>query len=296
VKTATAMRTRKGLSHDTLERIRHATQLSESQWQDLLQVTWWDYTLIRTGERKLSESALLRISDHILCAPEQIISGQVDYHGLQMRTDQKSSWEMPEPYSYAQYGRRRTTITTFEYIERYHGWKMRSDVLKHLGLSESILQDPFAPISMRVITDALAYLAKRQFKARDFFGMGLYTYIGNAKTILGEHYGQMSSPKEVIENMWSDCLNFYEQNCRYRFLKLSDQGAVIEVVSEKHVAEEMGVKHLGNEHVCQLKAGMMASAPMYMWQAPAQVVELCCAHKGAQACVFEVSFISFGVV
>ncbi|UYL07753.1 hypothetical protein B9G69_011920 [Bdellovibrio sp. SKB1291214] len=287
-----AARISKGLSLDTLERIRQVTQLSESQWQDLLQVTWWDYTLIRTGERKLSESSLFRLSSHIQCAPEQIISGHIDFHGLQILTDKESSWQMPEAYSYAMYGRRRTTITTFEYIERYHGWKMRMDVLRHLGLSEAMLQDPFAPISMRVITDALEYLSKRGFKDRDFFAMGLYTYIGNSQTILGQHYGQMANPKEVIAHMWSDCLKFYEQNCRYRFLKLNDQGAVIEVVSEKHVAEEMGVKHLGNQHVCQLKAGMMASAPMYLWQAPAKTTEICCAHKGAQACVFEISFAS----
>lgn len=296
MKTAISMRALKGVSLDTLEHIRLVTQLSESQWQDLLQVSWWDYTLIRTGERRLSENSLLRIADHILCAPETIISGQVDFHGLQIQIDKKNSWGLPENYAVANYGRRRTTITTFEYIERYHGWKMRLDILKHLGLSEAILQDPFAPISMRVITDTLAYLAKRQFSARDFFSMGLYTYIGNSQTILGEHYAQMSSPKEVIEHMWSDCLKFYEQNCRYRFLSLTSEQAVIEVISEKHVAEEMGVKHLGNEHVCQLKAGMMASAPMYLWQVPARVVERCCVHKGAPACVFEVHFVSPGLV
>ncbi|QLY24085.1 hypothetical protein [Bdellovibrio sp. KM01] len=286
----TVARMGKSLSFDTLERIRQVSQFSENQWQELLDLSWWDYTLIRTGQRKLSEHSLIRISDQILYSPEQILFGEVDYHDLQIRADQKSSWALPEPYTYANYGRRRTTITTFEYIERYHGWKLRFDILKHLGLSESVLQDPFATISMRVISDTLTYLAKRRFQAKDFFAMGLYTYVGNATTILGDHYGQMASAREIIEHMWSDCLKFYEKNCRYRFLSLDEQGALLEVTSERDVADEMRVKHLGNEHVCHLKAGMMASAPLYLGQAQARVVEKCCAHKGAQACVFEITF------
>ncbi|KYG65837.1 hypothetical protein AZI86_01825 [Bdellovibrio bacteriovorus] len=274
---------------DTLERLRVVTDIDDSQWQDLLQLTWWDYVMVRSGKKQLSEQALLRLSEYFDSDPRAVITGKVDFHSIQIQSE-KSRWEMPDAYAVANYGRRRTTITTFEYIERNHGWRLRYEVLKHLGLSESILTDPFAPISMQVITDALAYLGHRHFTAKDFFAMGMYSYSGNVNTLLGRFYSELETSKEVIEHMWGDCLNFYEKNCRYRFLKLNEEGALLEVSSDPHVAQEMETTHLGNEYICSLKAGMMASAPMYRGEAPAKVIERCCVHHGAPACVFEITF------
>jgi predicted hydrocarbon binding protein len=279
------------LPGEILERLRLVNHFGDQTWQDLLGLNWWDYMMIRSGQKKLPEKSLLRLSDHFDYTPQSLIQGTVDFHNLQVKAEE-NNWEMPELYTYAAYGRRRTTITSFEYLEKYHGWRLRYDVLKHLNLSESILDDPFAPISMRIITDAFAYLAKRHFKAKDFFAMGMYSFVGNANTILGQHYSQLASPKEIVEHMWSDCLKFYEKNCMYRFLRLDNEGGLLEVLSEPLVAEEMQVSHLGNEHICSLKAGMIASAPMYLGHAQARVVEKCCVHKGADSCIFEITFAS----
>ncbi|QDK36369.1 hypothetical protein [Bdellovibrio sp. NC01] len=277
------------ISPETLERLRLTSHLNESDWQDLLGVGWWDYKMIRSGQRKLPETSLIKLSDHFQYDPQSLISGNIDFHDIQIKNE-INHWTMPESYSYAAYGRRRTTITTFEYLEKYHGWQLRYDLLKHLNLSESVMRDPFAPISMRIITDAAAYLAQRHFGPKDFFAMGMYSFVGNVNTILGKFYAGLSSPKEILEHMWGDCLKFYEKNCIYRFLRLDDQGGLLEVISEPLVAEEMRVAHLGNEHICQLKAGMMASAPMYLGHSQAQVKEKCCVHKGAPSCIFEITF------
>lgn len=277
------------LPGDILERLRLVNHFEDHTWQDVLGVNWWDYTMIRSGQKKLSEKSLLRLSDELDFAPQSLLQGTVNFHDLQVKAEEKI-WEMPELYSYATYGRRRTTITSFEYLEKYHGWRLRYDVLRHLNLSEAVLDDPFAPISMRIITDAFAYLAKRQFKAKDFFAMGMYSFVGNVNTLMGQFYSQLASPKEIVEHMWSDCLKFYEKNCVYKFLRLDMEGGLLEVTSEPLVAEEMKVRHLGNEHICSLKAGMIASAPMYLGHAQAHVVEKCCVHKGAKSCIFEITF------
>lgn len=274
---------------ETLERLRVISHIDNTHWQDLLQLTWWDYLLVQSGKKKLPENSLMRLSDHFSTDPLEFLKGDFDYHDLQIRYESKK-WVLPEGYSFANYGRRRTTITTFEYIEKYHGWRLRYEILKHLNLSEAVLTDPFAPISMKIITDVLSYLAQRHFTSQDFFAMGMHSYVGNTETILGNYYGDLESSQQIIEHMWGDCLNFYEKNCRYRFLKLTESGAVLEVRSDPDVAAEMNTTHLGSEHICSLKAGMMASAPLYIGEAPAKVVERCCVHKGAEACVFEITF------
>lgn len=274
---------------DTLERLRVVTHMDDGQWQDLLQLTWWEYMMIRSGKQNLPEKAFLRLADHLAVNPTDLLRGKVNFHDLQIKAE-ASNWMMPEEYSFANYGRRRTTITSFEYLEKYHGWRLRYEVLKHLGLSETVLTNPFAPISMKIITDALAYLAQRHFTATDFYSMGMHSYTGNTDTILGRFYSELNSSKDIIEHMWGDCLKFYEKNCLYRFLRLNNEGALLEVISEPTVAEEMKMVHLGNEHICKLKAGMMASAPMYIGEAPARVVERSCVHKGDASCIFDITF------
>lgn len=272
---------------ETLERLRIVSGMDNHNWLDLLQMNWTEYTLIRAGLRELPDNAFLNLSSHFKFNPEMIIQGEIDFKDLQIKLEK---WKIPETYSYATYGRSRTTITSFDYLEKFHNWKIRYDVLKHLSLSESMLTDSFAPISMKVITDSFEYLSKRQFQEKDFFSMGLFSYVANAGSLLGSHYSQLRSSREVLEKMWGECLEFYEENCLYKFVKLDNHSALLEVVSDPYVAEEMGVRHLGNKHICSLKAGMIASAPMYIGYPLADVTIKSCVHQGAPSCLYEVKF------
>lgn len=273
--------------NETLERLRIISGIDNHDWLDLLQINWTEYTLIRAGVRKLSDNASSNLSSHFNVDPKKITQGEIDFKDLQIKSEK---WQMPEVYSYATYGRSRTTITSFDYLEKFHNWRIRYDVLKNLGLSESMLTNSFAPISMKVITDSFEYLSKRQFQKKDFFSMGLFSYVGNADSFLGSHYSQLRNSQEILEKMWGECLDFYEKNCLYKFVKLNSQGALLEVISDPYVAEEMGVRHLGNKHICSLKAGMIASAPMYIGYPLADVTIKSCVHQGASSCLFEVKF------
>lgn len=274
---------------ETVERLRVVNNFDERNWLDLLNLNWLDYTKVRSGLSAFPEKSLLNLSEHFNYGQEDLLQGSINFQKLQVERD-ASSWQLPEQYSVATYGRGRTTITSFEYLEKYYGWRLRHDLLKTLNLSESVLMDSFSPISMKVITDTFAQLAKRQFSQNDFFAMGMYSYVGNANTIVGQYYSRLNSPREVLEHMWGDCLKFYEKNCIYRFLNLDEQGGRLEVISDPQVAEEMQVRHLGNKHICALKAGMMASGPMCLGHAPARVVETQCVHRGDPSCIFEITF------
>lgn len=57
------------LHPDILERLRVASHLDASSWQKLLNVSWIDYSMIRSGELPLSEESLLTISDFFSYRP-----------------------------------------------------------------------------------------------------------------------------------------------------------------------------------------------------------------------------------
>lgn len=274
---------------DILERLRLVNNFTDENWLDILKLTWADYALIKAGSKNIPKKSILNLAECLDETPQSLINGSVNFKSMQIRSESKN-WQIPRQYSYGRHGRSRTTITTFDYLERYHGWRLRYDILKAFDLNESMLTDPFSSISMRLITDVTSHLAKRQFNSGDFFKMGMYSFNGNVETKLGQFYSRLNTPREVLEHMWSECLKFYESNCIYNFLKLNNDEAVLEVLSDPFVAEELGVRHLGNQNICDLKAGIIASAPLYIGYPTAAVTQKSCVHKGDSACVYSVTF------
>lgn len=283
---------RKPSFNDNLERLRIVTGTENEYWLDLLKLNWRDYVKVRANLIELPENSLLNLANHFEFSPDSFLLGNLDFQDLQIRSEQKN-WKLPNKYARATHGKARSTITAFDYLEKMHGWQIRYEILKQLELSESILTNPFDPISMQVLSDTLNYLSKRHFGVPDFFSMGIYSHIENTKTFLGEHYAKLKNPREIIEHMIGECLQYYEKNCKYNFIKVNDYVAVVEVLSEPAVAEEMGVLHLGNEPICHAKAGWFASTPLYLGLPPLKVVQTSCVHRGDPACRYEISFTSY---
>lgn len=274
-----------------LHRLIHTSGVCEAEWQDMLNMSWRDMAALKVGQKSVGLAVLETVAKRFNIDLNLFKTGELDFHRIQRESEKLSGWTIPEQYARAQKGRARTTITTFNYLESFSGgWKVRYDVLKHFDMSELALENDFAPISMKFISDVLACLHRRQFGHADFFKMGIYSYEANKDSILGSMLGQVATPQKVLELMWGELLQFYEENCEYRFLKLNSSGALLEVISRKEVAEEMQVSILGNEHVCSLKSGMMASSACYVWHPVAHVEEVQCAHKGAPSCRFEITF------
>ena len=275
---------------DTIDRLQTISALDELAWLDLLEMSWAQYSRVRSGLRPLPQPALERIADVFHLAPAALSTGEIDFLGLQREFDAKT-WEMPEHYAVAMRGRRRTTITSFEYLEEKYGWRLRHDILRHLKMSELALDNEFSPISIRFISDVCEYLYRhREFTEEDFFAMGFYSYFGNSHSLLADVFREFETPRGVTEHMWGQLIALYEENCIYKFDELNEESARLEVRSNPDVAAAMGVKHLGNRHICQLKAGMMASAPLYIGHRPAQVIQSACVHQGDSACLFEIDF------
>src|SRR3989344_7006319 len=150
------------LISDTFERLRITVGMNSQEWFDILQLSWSDYQNIKLGGVIPSERLTERIAKHFNLNTEDLLSGRIDYKALALRSA-ASPLVMPEAYSKAAYGRRRTSITSIDFLEKYASWRLRLDALRKLSVSENMLQDPFAPISMRFITDLCDYLHQRQF-------------------------------------------------------------------------------------------------------------------------------------
>jgi len=274
---------------ETLERARVTLEFREPDWLDTLNVTRFEYLNIRAGTLPPPEKGLENLASRLNVNIQDILRGEVDFKSLRVRLSHDNT-DLPLKYRHAAHGRRRTTITSVDFIEGACGWRMRHEVLKHFGVSERALLDPFAPISIQFITEMCDFLYRRQFSAEDFFAMGAYSYVGNQGSLLAKIYSEMPHPIDIYEHMFGEMISLYEQNCSYHFQKLTKTSAFIEVRSNKDVAAEIGVRELGNQHLCRLKAGFMACAPAYLGLPFASVKEVRCVHDGQPSCLFKIDF------
>lgn len=274
---------------ETFERLRWTANLSQQKWIDLMGIQWWQYHRIKAGTEAIPNKVIERVAQYFKISPKNLIAGNVDFGEVAAMVHKGSA--LPERYTKAAYGRKRTTITSIEFLEKYFGWRLKLDVLAAHGATEADLRDPFSPISMHLISDICAYLHDhRQFRAPDFQAMGAYSYFANRKTLVGKIFSEMRSPSELYEFFILEAMKIFEQNCIYSIERKNDNGMTIDVLTHPDVAAECGVRHLGNVHTCHLKAGMVVTLPRYLNLPNAKVRKTACVHQGDSVCRYEVDF------
>ncbi len=249
-----------------------------------------DYARASRGEISVSDRCISRVADFFEVRPEELLTGAVDFRGVAIRKG-RGRKELPEAYSVAAFGKRRTTITSFDYIQERFGWKVRAELLRRFDLNEAILSDFTAPINMQFMTDVAEFLRRRHLLSySEFFRMGAHSPVGNRATLIGVSLSAARSLRETYEMLFDGLIRHFEQNTKYTIERLDDQGCTIEVISYPYVAEALGVRHLGNQSLCQLKAGFLASVPLYQDLPLAHVDETSCVHRGDATCRYELTF------
>lgn len=274
---------------DTLERLRLTANMSSHEWFDVLQVSWVDYQQIKLGRSVPSEKLTERAAGHFNLNAVDVLAGHIDYTSLALSLEAHDH-VMPDVYSKAAFGRMRTSITSVDFLEKYVGWRLRLDVIRKLSVSERLLLDPFAPISMKFITDLCDYLHQRQFQKADFFAMGAFSYEGNKNSLVAQLFLKFQFVDEAYEFFFNDCMKIFEQNCTYTITQISKTTLTLEYLTNPDVAAESGVRHLGSAHICQVKCGIFANIPRYLGLPAAKIKEVSCVHCGDDVCRLELDF------
>jgi hypothetical protein len=272
---------------EVLERLHGISRLSQQDWLDLLGLSWKDYYRVRAGHTELVSSQLQALLKHFQLKEEDFVSGNIDFRSLSIR---HNNAVMPDYYMVAPHGRFRTTITSLEYVEKAYGWRLTQDIFKHFGVSEAAVQDPFAPVSMRFITDVCQYLHQRQFSRTDYYRMGLHSFEGNRQSIVGHIYAQMQGPEEVYQTFFDKLIRIFEHNSSYQYQQLAPTIGLMTMRSTYEVASELGLRYLGSPHICDLKSGIWASMTRYLGLSDAHVIHTTCEHRGDDACRFLIDF------
>ncbi len=279
---------------DQVEHLRALSHLPEHDWLDLLKMTWKDYFLFRAGQKELSESQISQLGNFFRFEGEEFIENGLDYQGVveNLASTNRFGNPLPEKYTKAAHARCRTPSTSFDFLERKFGWRLKYDVLERFGLREEQFLNPFAPISTKLMADMTNYLSSRHFKGADFFAMGAYSYDGNQMSLIASTLSSMSSEAELYSYTFHQLVHLYEANCTYQFNLLDENSGLLTIRSIPEIAAEMGVKYVGSVGTCAVKAGIFSTLGCYIGKPPSNITHVTCEHKGGDACRFHIDFSS----
>lgn len=273
---------------NTVERLRSVSHLNDNDWFDLLQLSWKKYQQFKVGLLNLPDHSLSNLTDFFGISADSFLNDNLDFKNIAIRMDTTKRPAVDDYYMVAPSSRRRTTINSINFLEHSYGWRLRHDVLKNFNVKEEALLDPFAQISMRLITDICAYLKKRNFSSQDFYAMGAFAMAANRNSLLGKTLLQMDSIQEIYHYLFNEMIFLFEANSSYSYQRTSPTEGVLTMKSIGDIANELGVVYLGNDAICELKRGFCASVPAYHGLNFAKVIHTECEHRGYKACKFHV--------
>lgn len=272
---------------DTLERLRSISYFSESDWLEFLGISWNFHQKFKMGLAPLPDHCLDKICHLFKIEAQDLEKQNLNFKELAVRMENKDS-AISDYYMVAPYSRRRTTITTIDYLEQAYGWKLKQDILEHFNIKESALLNPYASISIRFITEMCEYLKTRQFKQDDFVKMGLYSAVGNKNSLLGKTFLQMQSVQDILHYLINEMTPLFETNSTFLYTQISDTEGIMTAKSNPDIAHELNVQSVGSEATCWIKSGICASAPTYIGLPAAKVTLISCEHRGDDICRYHI--------
>jgi predicted hydrocarbon binding protein len=198
--------------------------------------------------------------------------------------------QFPERYVAGAFSRKRTSINILAYLEDFHSWEMRDQILRQFQMSEAALRDPNEWINVRFLSDLCEYLSKHGFSESALVAMGSYSLITNFDSNLGIEFRKLQSPSEVIENCFGPLVTLYDRNIDYKIAELHEECAVIEARSNRDVLDALKIREIGNTPYCQVKSGVFSSLVGYLGLPFARVEETSCVHRGDEYCRYEIIY------
>lgn len=281
------------LSRDYLDRLQDTAGVSAELWADLLEIA--NPAEIRAlfegkASQKISERALLNLSEYLELSPEKIVTGKVDFQTLAAHRNGNVT-RVPEYYSIGASSRVRTSAHLFDCVESLFGWRARADLLRRHQITDAILREPDMRINIRFLSEVCDDIEKLGVGNQAFFQMGFRSLYRNFHSELGESFRATKSTTELFEKCFDELVHkYYDQNFQYRILMMENSICYVEAVSNPDICDQLGTSVLGNRLTCQNKLGVLSSLTGYKRLPFSRVREVRCIHHGDPSCVFEIDF------
>ncbi len=273
----------------TLNKLRLFLSLDHREWRGLLQLSEREYQKCRDDLDRTPAEAVFALCDALHIGIEQLWAGNIDFESV-LAHFYETPHHLPERYRQGAFSKVRTIRNTLNFVESVSGYDLRHHALMAMQTKESTLLDLDAPVNLHMVSDLFSYLRRHGFRDGHFFEVGVNSVALNKNTLLAHELDGTRRPKELYQKLIEELTPFFERNCDYQIVKLTQAECLIESKINQEVSEALKTSKPGSMNGCLVRKGILASAPAFARLPFSSVTKVSCVYDNAPACRFHVKF------
>ena len=165
------------------------------------------------------------------------------------------------PNKYTQYAF--SNFFTLQNItEQAKKYGLRSELLRHLQMNESVLSDPLKPVSALAVNDAFSFLSP-YLSNQDYDILGFRNAFYLKESSFGETLSHAKSFKEVFIN-FIEVVAHLEQNWTYEVKNLKDNKVTLISKPSERILEHFEGLRFSNVEVLKFRMSVVSYLPQYI--------------------------------
>jgi len=272
-----------------LMRIRDVVGASNEEWAEELMLTSRQFGRIVSGRSKLPAHSLIELCEKYNLDPENFFRLKVDLRALYEHSKGNLDY-IPEEFTKAAGSNCRTFQMFLESVEDQIGWDARIDSLRKIQIHEKAFSNPHRKVNIRLMSNyLLALKGYYNLKEPDFFRIGQHSYEMHRDLTFGMLMSSQKNVSEAYEKLIWDLSPYMENNNKYKISKMTKNCVQVDCCQNFEISEGLGVEINGSVETCNIRAGILSSAPRYLGMTPSRVLETQCVHRGDAFCRFVIT-------
>lgn len=191
-----------------------------------------------------------------------------------LKYDPDANRPLMDRYTLAPHSQTRPIINILNYVELTKGARVKTNLIRKFQLSEDYIKQEQNKANILLITDIVKYLSNNHdFKKSDFLSIGRRMPFISNNNILKNKLTDHDTAFDILECFIYECTRLFDTNCTYKISEKSGDSAVVEVLPNKNVVDELMIDMnlFGNEEVCLTRMGNISSVMYYKYGRNAQV-------------------------
>lgn len=264
-----------------LEKIQDQLLLNEVEFAESMGIKHKEYLNFKQKNQMLPLNVLFELAEKFNFHLEDLL-----IEGFVFKHDPDANRPLMDRYTLATHSQTRPIINILNYVELTKGTRAKTNLIRKFQLSEDYIKQEKNKANILLITDIVKYLsANHEFKKTDFLSIGRRMPFISNNNILRDTLTDHKTAFDILDCFVYECTRLFDTNCTYRISEKSDDYAVVEVLPNKNVVDELMIDTnlFGNEEVCLTRMGNISSVMYYKYGRNAQVKKVSSIHSGNES-------------
>lgn len=261
-----------------LEKIQTQLLLNEAEFATFMGFQYKDYLNFKVNKKTLPLSAIFELAEKLNFHLEDLLKKDFVF-----KHDPNTNRPLMERYTLATHSKTRAIINILSYVELIKGTRAKINLIRKFQLSEDYIKQEQNNANIFLISDIVKYLSKNHaFKKADFISIGRRMPFLSNNDILRDTLTDHKTAFDILDCFVYKCTRLFDTNCTYRISEKCDEYAVVEVIPNRDVVDELmtDINSFGNEELCLTRMGNFSSAMYYKFGQNAQVKKISSIHSG----------------